>query len=130
MMSREFLKRIGVVGVVLGLTASPLAFAEDTEKEEAIDTTTGQETKWEEEEHQGEGGKGTDDSTRVDPAPDEAGAPAVESSEGTQAGDERDPAEPGEAGAPAVEGSEGTQAGDERDPAEGNDADTQEGNAS
>ncbi len=103
-MSREFLKRIGIVGVVLGLTASPLAFAEDTEKEEASDTT-GQEAEWEEEEHQGEGSKGTDDSTRVSPDPDEAGAPAVEASEGTQAGDEPDPAE-------------------------GNDADTQEENAS
>src|SRR5690554_2328177 len=43
MMSREFLKKLGVMGVTLGLTASPLALAQQTQQDE-FQTTPGQAT--------------------------------------------------------------------------------------
>ncbi|PMR77147.1 hypothetical protein [Billgrantia endophytica] len=37
MMSKEFLKKLGIVGISLGLTASPLAFADFHEEEQEPD---------------------------------------------------------------------------------------------
>ena len=43
MMSREFLKKLGVMGVTLGLTASPFALAQQTQQDD-FQTTPGQAT--------------------------------------------------------------------------------------
>ena len=43
MMSREFLKKLGVMGVTLGLTASPFALAQQTQQD-GFQTTPGQAT--------------------------------------------------------------------------------------
>nr|WP_163503586.1 hypothetical protein [Halomonas socia] len=37
MMSKEFLKKLGILGISFGLVASPLAFAEFDEEEETTD---------------------------------------------------------------------------------------------
>ncbi len=39
MMSKEFLKKLGIVGITFGLTASPLALADFHDEEEEQETT-------------------------------------------------------------------------------------------
>ena len=87
MMSREFLTRIGVMVVALGLTAAPLAFADSQEKEDM----------------HGEHGQSEQATTQNDTATDtseagssdqtEAGAAGMEAQDGTQAGEEPNPEE-------------------------------------
>lgn len=106
MMSREFLKRIGVLGVMVSLAAAPLAFADDRDKEEK-DNGYGQadeatmeggnageegETEWEEDEDPADAAPGAevDNGDGVASDPSEAGGVGVEGQEGTQAGDEPD----------------------------------------
>lgn len=87
MMSREFLTRIGVMVVALGLTAAPLAFADSHEKEEmngehghSEQATTQNDT-------------ATDNSEAASSDPTEAGGAGVEAQDGTQAGEEPSPEE-------------------------------------
>lgn len=115
MMSREFLKRMGVFGVVLGLTVAPLSFADDRDKEDkngdygqsgestmqdgAATGAAGGETQqgdadWEEGQDDATSGTANGDNGNGDGTasnPTDAGGVGIEGHEGTQAGDEPDP---------------------------------------
>src|SRR5690554_6750673 len=97
MMSREFLTRIGVMAIALGLTAAPLAFADSHEKEEMngehgqSEQTTTHGTATDSDETATPGSDTTSDSS--DTATDSAGGAGIEAQEGTQAGEEPDPEE-------------------------------------
>ena len=97
MMSREFLTRIGVMAIALGLTAAPLAFADSHEKEEMngehgqSEQTTTHGTATDSDETATPGSDTTTDSS--DTATDSAGGAGIEAQEGTQAGEEPDPEE-------------------------------------
>lgn len=114
MMSREFLKRIGVFGVILGLTASPLAFTEEKEDKDGnysqSDKTTMEDdnatggaageaqkgdTDWEEQKDQEDNALGADngDGAEVASDPNDAGGAGIKGQEGTQSGEEPDPEE-------------------------------------
>ncbi len=97
MMSREFLTRIGVMAIALGLTAAPLAFADSHEKEEMngehgqSEQSTTHGTTTDSDETATTGSDTTTDSS--DTATDSAGGAGIEAQEGTQAGEEPDPEE-------------------------------------
>lgn len=111
MKSQEFFKRVGVLGVVLGLAVSPLAFAEGDDEADERETTeqesdtateskggtTGDmenenKTEWEqEEEAEGTGNGANGDETSS--APDDSGEVGVEDRDGAQGGDEPDTVE-------------------------------------
>lgn len=97
MMSREFLTRIGVMAIALGLTAAPLAFADSHEKEEMngehgqSEQSTTHGTATDSDETATPGSDTTTDSS--DTATDSAGGAGIEAQEGTQAGEEPDPEE-------------------------------------
>ena len=104
MMSREFLTRIGVMAIALGLTAAPLAFADSHEKEEMngehgqSEQTTTHGTTTDSDETATTGSDTTTDSSDTttdssDTATDSAGGAGIEAQEGTQAGEEPDPEE-------------------------------------
>ena len=112
MMSREFLTRIGVMAIALGLTAAPLAFADSQEKEEMngehgqSEHTTTQDTATDSDETATTGsdtsndaatdssGMTTDSSdTATDSDQTEAGGAGIEAQDGTQAGEEPNPEE-------------------------------------
>lgn len=101
MMSREFLTRIGVMAIALGLTAAPLAFADSHEKEEMngehgqSEQSTTHGTATDSDETATPGSDTTTDSsdTATDSDLTEAGGAGIEAQEGTQAGEEPDPEE-------------------------------------
>lgn len=94
MTSREFLTRIGVLAVALGLTAAPLAFADNQAKEDANDqseqATTQNDTATDSSEATGTSETESNDQT-------EAGGAGMEGQEGTQAGEEPLPEEESDA---------------------------------
>lgn len=87
MMSREFLTRIGVITVALGLTAAPLAFADNQAKED----TNGEHGQSEQATTQNN--TATDNGEAVSSEPSEAGGAGMEAQDGTQAGEEPLPEE-------------------------------------
>ncbi len=121
MLSRDALKRIGVLGVTMGLVASPLAWSTGNDKEAdatgeqggtstmtegasgsagssgsagagSAGTNTDQGTEWEEENGDGMESENTGGgSGEVSNDPTEAGAPGVEGGQGTQGGEEPEP---------------------------------------
>jgi len=106
MMSREFLTRIGVMVVALGLTAAPLAFADSQEKEDT----------------HGEHGQSEQATTPNDTATDASETTGTSDATGTSETESNDQTEAGGVG---IEGQEGTQAGEEPLPEEESDAQTQ-----
>ncbi|MGR2738128.1 hypothetical protein ACUY1T_06710 [Billgrantia sp. Q4P2] len=115
MLSRDVLKRIGVLGVTMGLAASPFAWSAGSDKytdasgeksgtstmTEGASGTAGssgsagadakQGTKWEEENGNGMELEGNGDGS--DDVSSDPGAPGVEGGEGTQGGEEPDPSD-------------------------------------
>lgn len=101
MMSREFLTRIGIMAIALGLTAAPLAFADSQEKEEMngehgqSEHTTTQDTATDSDETATTGSDTSNDAA-TDSEQTEAGGAGIEAQDGTQAGEEPNPEEEAE----------------------------------
>ncbi|WP_139232990.1 hypothetical protein [Halomonas korlensis] len=117
MMSREFLKRIGVVGVILGLAASPLAFADDSAKKEGKEGNYSKADKTTMEDSNATGGAGEEaqqgDSDWKEQQGQEGSAPEGENDNGAAV-----TSDPNVAGGAGIEGKQGTQSGDEPEPEE------------
>ena len=119
MMSREFLTRIGVIAIALGLTAAPLAFADSHEKEE-MNGEHGQS------EQTTTHGTATDsDETGSDTITGSNDAATDSSGMTTDSSDTATDSDQTEAGGAGIEAQEGTQAGEEPDPEEETDTQTQ-----
>lgn len=122
MMSREFLTRIGIMAIALGLTAAPLAFADSQEKEEMngehgqSEHTTTQDTATDSDETATTGSDTTTDSN--DAATDSSGMT-------TDSSDTATDSEQTEAGGAGIEAQDGTQAGEEPNPEEEAETQTQ-----
>ncbi|QJQ96317.1 MULTISPECIES: hypothetical protein [Halomonadaceae] len=97
MMSQAFLKRIGILGISVGLAVSPFAFSQEENTEEEYEPAAGQ--------------------MESDDADMELDTEAAENGDDAEdypgAGEEEISADTDEAGAAGIEGAEGTQSGDE-----------------
>lgn len=121
MLSRDILKRIGVLGVTMGLAASPFAWSAGSDKEaDAYDEKSDTSTM-------------TDDASDTMGSSGSAGADAEPGTEWEEEGNGE--MEPGatdgrsgevssDPGAPGVEGGEGTQGGEAPDPSDTDDTDS------
>ena len=128
MTSREFLTKVGVLAVALGLTAAPLAFADNQAKKEDANgqseqATTQHDTANDTSEATGSSdAMGSSDATGSSDAAGSSDATGTSDTTGTSETESNDRTEAGGVG---IEGQEGTQAGEEPLPEEESDAQTQ-----
>ena len=122
MTSREFLTKVGVLAVALGLTAAPLAFADNQAKKDDVNGQSEQATT------QHDTATGTSEATGSSDAmgsSDATGSSDAAGSSDATGTSETESNDRTEAGGVGIEGQEGTQAGEEPLPEEESDAQTQ-----
>ena len=122
MTSREFLTKIGVLAVALGLTAAPLAFADNQAKKEDANGQSEQATTQHDTANDTNEATGSSDAMGSSDATGSSDAAGSSDATGTSETESNDRTEAGGVG---IEGQEGTQAGEEPLPEEESDAQTQ-----
>ena len=122
MTSREFLTKIGVLAVALGLTAAPLAFADNQAKKEDANGQSEQATTQHDTANDTSEATGSSDAMGSSDATGSSDAAGSSDATGTSETESNDRTEAGGVG---IEGQEGTQAGEEPLPEEESDAQTQ-----
>ena len=122
MTSREFLTKIGVLAVALGLTAAPLAFADNQAKKEDANGQSEQATTQHDTANDTSEATGSSDAMGSSDATGSSDAAGSSDATGTSETESNDRTEAGGVG---IEGQEGTQAGEEPLPEEESDTQTQ-----